>query len=375
MKKTILSIFIAAFAVTAYAQESIWADHLDISPIINEDCSATFRIKAPEAENVILVGDLAKEGNITLEKGEDGIWSWSSAPLETGIYSYLFVVDGVRTIDPDNTYVLRDVRSEFNFFIVERPGEKCPFVSGDVPHGDLAFRWYDCEGTGNERRLTVYTPAEYRKDKGRRFPVLYLLHGMGGDEEAWISLGRAVQILDNMIASGKAEPMIVVMPNGDPAWDAAPGNGDNGNHKPSFQGPCGDEKAFIDSFGEIVSFIDSNYRTIRKSSGRAIAGLSAGGGQTMRISKKFNRTFDYVGLFSASVKDFDGGEGFAEQFGEDPELYFIAIGKDDFLYQENVSLRKFLDEKGYRYEYMETEGGHTWANWRNYLTVFIGKIF
>ena len=245
-----------------------------------------------------------------------------------------------------------------------------------------------------QRRMTIYTPPGY--DKGGKYPVLYLLHGAGGDENAWSELGRAAQILDNLIAMGKAKPMIVVMPNGNPNCQAAPGEWSFGMYTPGFgnsgTGPTEPAVATIPaSFMDIVNYVDANYRTIKKREGRAVCGLSMGGGHTFAISLTYPTTFDYYGLFSAGLHLGSGyrNQPFAEQikndpdfaqqsarlFGSKPKLYWMGMGKTDFLYQSTVDLRDYWDSKGYKYEYIETDGGHIWRNWRIYLTLFAQKIF
>ncbi len=234
-----------------------------------------------------------------------------------------------------------------------------------------------------QRRLTVYTPAGYEKGN-KRYPVFYLLHGMGGDENAWSELGRATQILDNLIAQGKAEPMIVVMTNGNAALQAAPGESSLGYAAPSIQLPKTMEGSFETAFPDVVKFIDSTYRTIAKKQSRAIAGLSMGGYHSMHISKEYPDMFDYVGLFSAAIMPdknvkspiYDNlEEKLAAQFAKKPALYWIAIGDKDFLFKANADYRKMLDEKGYEYGYYETGEGHIWKNWRIYLTEFLPMLF
>lgn len=233
------------------------------------------------------------------------------------------------------------------------------------------------------RRLTVYTPAGY-EDSKESYPVFYLLHGMGGDENAWSELGRAAQILDNLIAQGKAKPMIVVMTNGNASQEAAPGETSAGLLPPTTQLPKTMEGSFETSFPEVVDFIDSHYRTIPQKSARAIAGLSMGGFHSLHISKEYPDMFDYVGLFSAAImpnkgvrspiySDFEGK--LKKQFDKKPALYWIAIGNKDFLYDANNQFRKILDSNNYPYEYFETGDGHIWKNWRIYLTEFIPKLF
>jgi enterochelin esterase family protein len=207
---------------------------------------------------------------------------------------------------------------------------------------------------------------------------------MGGDEEAWIALGRAAQILDNLIAKGKAEPMIVVMPNGNIAQEAAPGESQYGLTTPTFQLPHTMDGLFEEAFPDIISFIDKNYRTLSEKSSRAIAGLSMGGFHSARISAYYPDTFDYIGLFSAAINRGNNPDSpiykntdaqLARQFSNAPKLYWIAIGNSDFLYDENTDYRKKLDKAGYNYQYYESEGGHIWRNWRIYLSKFLPLLF
>jgi enterochelin esterase family protein len=279
--------------------------------------------------------------------------------------------------------MIRDVNTITNVFIIG--GERADFYKvNDVPHGTVSKVWYDSPSLGMDRRLTIYTPAGY-ETSGKRYPVFYLLHGMGGDENAWSELGRATQILDNLIAQGKAEPMIVVMTNGNAALEAAPGESSLGwNAQPTFQLPKTMEGSFETHFPEVVKFIDKNYRTKANKKNRAIAGLSMGGFHSLHISKQYPDMFNYVGLFSAAIMPGknatspvyqDMEKKLATQFAKKPALYWIAIGKTDFLYKANVEYRKLLDEKGYPYEYFENEDGHIWRNWRIYLSEFAPKLF
>ena len=235
------------------------------------------------------------------------------------------------------------------------------------------------------RRLTVYTPAGYEQNKSKKYPVFYLLHGAGGDEEAWIALGRTAQILDNLIAQGKAEPMIVVMTNGNAGEQAAPGESVEGFERiPGMQQRGMMDGAFEMSFPDVVKFVESNWRVYKDKKHRAIAGLSMGGYHSMHISKYYPDMFNYVGLFSAAImpgKDAKSPvyqnieEQLAAQYAKKPALYWIAIGDKDFLYQANNEYRALLDSKGYEYEYYETGEGHIWKNWRIYLTEFVPMLF
>ena len=378
--------------VTMFAQQALWGTAPVVSPEIHDNNTVTFRFKAPKAVRVQLTGDFlpvqknAKfeaPGIVDLKEGQEGVWEYTTPePLKPELYSYSFIVDGLRMNDPANVYLIRDVSTLTNVFIIG--GDRADFYKvNPVPHGTVSRIWYDSAALGLERRMTVYTPAGY-ETSGKRYPVLYLLHGMGGDEEAWISLGRTAQILDNLIAQGKAKPMIVVMPNGNASQEAAPGESSRGMVPPTMQLPKTMEGSYEQAFPEIVKFIDKNYRTIKSKSGRAIAGLSMGGFHSLHISKQYPDMFNYIGLFSAAIMPnkevsspiYENMEGKLKvQFDKNPALYWIAIGKTDFLYKANEEYRKLLDEKGYKYTYYESDEGHIWKNWRIYLTEFVPMLF
>ena len=378
--------------VTMFAQQALWGTAPVASPEIHDNNTVTFRFKAPKAVRVQLTGDFlpvqknAKfeaPGIVDLKEGQEGVWEYTTPePLKPELYSYSFIVDGLRMNDPANVYLIRDVSTLTNVFIIG--GDRADFYKvNPVPHGTVSRIWYDSPALGLERRMTVYTPAGY-ETSGKRYPVLYLLHGMGGDEEAWISLGRTAQILDNLIAQGKAKPMIVVMPNGNASQEAAPGESSRGMVPPTMQLPKTMEGSYEQAFPEIVKFIDKNYRTIKSKSGRAIAGLSMGGFHSLHISKQYPDMFNYIGLFSAAIMPnkevsspiYENMEGKLKvQFDKNPALYWIAIGKTDFLYKANEEYRKLLDEKGYKYTYYESDEGHIWKNWRIYLTEFVPMLF
>ena len=378
--------------VTMFAQQALWGTAPVVSPEIHDNNTVTFRFKAPKAVRVQLTGDFlpvqknAKfetPGIVDLKEGQEGVWEYTTPePLKPELYSYSFIVDGLRMNDPANVYLIRDVSTLTNVFIIG--GDRADFYKvNPVPHGTVSRIWYDSPALGLERRMTVYSPAGY-ETSGKRYPVLYLLHGMGGDEEAWISLGRTAQILDNLIAQGKAKPMIVVMPNGNASQEAAPGESSRGMVPPTMQLPKTMEGSYEQAFPEIVKFIDKNYRTIKSKSGRAIAGLSMGGFHSLHISKQYPDMFNYIGLFSAAImpnKEVSSliyenmEEKLKVQFDKNPALYWIAIGKTDFLYKANEEYRKLLDEKGYKYTYYESDEGHIWKNWRIYLTEFVPMLF
>lgn len=389
-----------AAQVGASAQETVGLNRGDItSPEINKDHSVTFLFVAPQAKEVKMeadflpkqmvktpLGEMETTGTVELEKDAQGVWTYTSGVLSPELHTYSFYVDGVRMTDPNNVYMQRDIFTYTNYFLIDGDLSANYFVR-DVPHGTVSKVWYPSPTLGmDQRRMTVYTPAGY-EDSAKRYPVLYLLHGAGGDENAWSELGRAVQILDNLIAQGKAEPMIVVMPNGNGAQQAVPGEYANSMYKPSFMNARTMDGAIETAFvKDIVSYVDAHYRTQADKRHRAIAGLSMGGFHSLYVSLNNPDTFDYVGLFSAAInrgnpqgeyaaiyKDMDAK--LARQFATPPRLYYIAIGKTDFLYKDNTDYRKRLDAKGYRYEYVETDGGHIWSNWRKYLNWFAPKLF
>ncbi len=395
MKRIYLFVTLLAFALAGRAQENIWMQGGIISPEINADNSVTFRFYAPAAVSVEVTGDFLPTreidtphgkfnvpGAAQLIKGENGMWEYTSAALPSELYSYNFVVDGLAVKDPSNVYIQRDIASLMNYFIIGG-GKADDYKVQNVPHGTVAKVWYPSPSTeSGVRRMSVYTPAGY-EESDKEYPVLYLLHGMGGDEEAWLCTGRAAQILDNLIASGRAKEMIVVMTNGCPQHASAPGESHEGMYKPYNVGSK--NGSFESSFGDVVSFVDGRYRTIKAPSGRAIAGLSMGGMHSYYISANMSDMFGYVGLFSAAVRPFNGDTHkvyndmdakLARLFGSSTlALYYIAIGEDDFLYKENVALRERLDKAEYPYIYVESEGGHTWRNWRDYLVDFAPRLF
>ncbi|MGN1246095.1 MAG: esterase [Muribaculaceae bacterium] len=407
MKKIMFLLVAMMIVATMTAQEALWSGTQVKSPVVNDNGSVTFSIFAPQAKQVQVTGSFLptkmvetpmgkfeQPGVADLQKDDKGVWTFTSGVLASELYTYNIIVDGMAMLDPANVYVNRDVASLTSLFIVKgEPGSKGDLYSvNDVPHGNLAKVWYDSPQLGMKRRMSIYTPPAY--DEGKDYPVMYLLHGAGGDEDAWPTQGRTAQILDNLIASGKAVPMIVVMPNGNASCPAAPGEWWRGMYQPSFMeslNPATQPKASMDeSFMDIVKYVESHYKVRADKAHRAVCGLSMGGGHSFHITKRFPDAFDYVGLFSAGLtiggdqtkpfydvlkSDESMQKQLAALFSAKPKLYWIGIGETDFLYQQNADLRRYLDEKGYKYEYRETDGGHIWRNWRIYLTEFAQKIF
>jgi enterochelin esterase family protein len=391
MKPFFVTLFLGLIGFSLNAQQDLFNENPIVSPEINEDHSVTFRIQAPDAEEVSVTGSLDGENafapiTYVMQEGEDGIWTFTTPVLPSEFYRYHFVVDSVRTVDPANAHAIRDVGNLSNVFVIGE-GQAELYMVKKVPHGTVSYRWYDSPGNGKIRRLTVYTPPGYEKST-EKYPVLYLLHGVGGDEEAWTGSGRASQIMDNLIAQGKAKPMIVVMTNGNVSQEAAPGKGPAGFVKPTFRLPNTMDGKFEESFIDVMTFIEDNYRTTETKAGRAIAGLSMGGFHTANISMHYPNTFDYVGLFSSAlgVRPMGNGgspvyqnidEKLKRQMDNGYKLYWMGMGVDDMpmIYNGNWDFRKKMDDMGMEYEYLETEGGHTWNNWRNYLSIFAQKLF
>ncbi len=342
--------------------------------VINPDYSVTFRYKNPKAVKVEVSGEFM-QGSAPLTE-VDGVWTYTTPPLAPELYFYSLTVDGSPILDL-NWSVVKDIPRWMNYFIISREkGDKGDLYSvHDVPHGTVTSRWYDSATFKNRRHLNIYTPPGYEQNPKKKYPVFYLLHGNACDENSWLDLGRAAQILDNLIAAGKAEPMILVMTNGNPAQQAAPAYyGDtytNGNTLPGIA-------TFPESFPEVIAFIDANYRTIAKKSGRAIAGFSMGGGHTFTISKDYPNTFDYVGLYSAAgsnISDPAQKQKILDMQKNGLKLYYIGCGTEDFLHGSVLNYNKQLDEIGFKYHYRETPGGHVWGPWRIYLTEMAQMVF
>ena len=288
MKRLLVVAAVLLMSAATWAQQALWGTAPVVSPEIHSDNTVTFRLKAPKAVSVQVTGDFLPArpietprgvweapGIADLKEGKDGVWEFTTtAPLKPELYSYSFIVDGLKIMDPSNVYMIRDVATVTNVFIIGG-GRADLYKVNDVPHGTVSRMWYNSPTLGMDRRITVYTPAGY-ETSGKRYPVFYLLHGAGGDEEAWINLGRTSQILDNLIAEGKAEPMIVVMTNGNAWQEAAPGESSKGYTVPSMRPDEAKntvEGAFELAFPDVVKFVEKNFRTKKGRANRAIAGL------------------------------------------------------------------------------------------------------
>ena len=401
MKKLFFLAALCLMGTAAQAQQNLsWGQGPQVaSPDVHADNTVTFNLIAPEAQKVQITGDFLPPkkvefggntydmpGVADLVKDEKGVWSLTTEALKPELYTYNMIVDGVKIIDPLNVYNIRDINNLFSVLLIGGDARTDLYKVNKVAHGTVSKVWYESPTAGLTRRLTVYTPAGY-ETSGKEYPVLYLLHGIGGDENAWSELGRAAQILDNLIAQGKAEPMLVVMTNGNISQEACPGETSEGFKVPTMMLPKTMEGSFETAFPDVVNFIEKTYRVKKDKAYRAIAGLSMGGFHSLFISINHPDMFDYVGLFSAAVdqqqtdpKGFpnvyvDRNAKIDKLFSKNPKLFWIGCGKTDFLYKNNADLRAYLDSKNHKYTYLETEGGHIWRNWRIYLTEFTPLLF
>ena len=357
-----------------------------VSPEVRADGSVIFRLKAPGADSARVFGTFADGmiANVDMTKNDAGIFEAHFGPIASDMYVYTFVVDGVSLLDPSNNVVVRDGSHIESRLII--PGERADLYDArDVPHGVLHTVWYPSPAIGTERRLIVYTPPGYESSE-EAYPVLYLLHGGGGDEEAWISRGRANYILDNLIAAGAAEPMLIVMTNGIPANAAAPGDRPFAPmaNPADTQGPAAMttgqfEESLIE---DVIPFIEGRYRVIAGADHRAIAGLSMGGYHTQKITNAHPGMFSYIGVMSMGIYNrfgnYDGAvhrQQLRALQASHPRLYWIACGKEDFLFDGVTELRALYDDVGFDYTYRESEGGHSWNNWRLYLSELVPMLF
>jgi enterochelin esterase family protein len=338
------------------------------SPVIGNDSRVTFQLYAPKATEVLVRSEgPAPFANQPLTKGDSGVWRLTSQ-VPADLYIYWYDVDGVAVADPRNNRPrvnMSTVRS-----LLEVPGPASEFFAErPVPHGQVAAVHYHSKALGVPRRMHVYTPPDYATS-AQRYPVLYLLHGGGDNDLSWLMAGRANFILDNLIAAAKAKPMIVVMPAG---------------HTPPGQGGTPAADAFArDLLGDVMPYVERNYRTLPGREQRAIAGLSMGGQQTLNVGLTNLDRFSYLGVFSSGWFGENGAATFArnnqallsdQKLNDRIRLFWIATGKDDFVMPSTKATLALLDQHKIRYDYKETEGGHTWPNWRAYLNEFAPLLF
>jgi enterochelin esterase-like enzyme len=362
-----------------------------VSPDILPDNKVTFRVYAKDASKITVSGEWQAGfgASEALVKNDTGLFSLTIGPLKPELYAYTFTVDGVKTIDQSNVQVRRDGSNYQSFFIVPGPESDLYSQKNDVPHGTVSKIWYKSAVLNMDRRVYVYTPAGY-EGSNKKYPVFYLFHGAGGDEDAWTNMGRTAQIMDNLIAQGKAVPMIVVMTNGNANQAGAhnevppiPSMGEQG--MAAYQRYAGKFEEHL--VKDVVPFIEKNYRTLTGMDNRAIAGLSMGGRHTQTITNNNPGMFGYIGVFSMGIMNMGPQNPDAAKLEQERiakletlkksgyKLYWVGCGKDDFVYKGVVTLRETLDKVGLKYTYSESTGGHTWANWRIYLSEFAPLLF
>jgi enterochelin esterase family protein len=347
---------------------------------------------------VTLSGDFAAQGRGTagpMQKDEEGVWSLAVGPLVPDFYSYSFNVDGVRTIDPRNPMVKQGLASLDSMFLV--PGPEAAYEEVQpVPHGEVRAVWYESKTLEGPRRMHVYTPPGYERGS-TKYPVLYLIHGGGDEDSGWSTIGRAGFILDNLIAAGKARPMLVVMPNGSitlPGVTNPMGGGRGATTPEAVAARIAAISKLHDAFVSdlltgIIPHVEATYRILNTRENRAIAGLSMGGAETLRAAPTNLDKFAWIGVFSMGLQEGTNAgvnSDFMQRnaaFFADPEktnkqvkLFWIAVGKDDRTVTDGPrKLSETLKAHDIRHEFHETEGGHTWINWRLYLRDFTQQLF
>lgn len=358
-----LLLFVLVLSCTAGAQER---PAPIVSPQVHADRTVTFRLRAPNAREVKVGGEWGDGAAVV--KDESGVWSATVGPLAPDLYGYSFNIDGVTMIDPANTWV-KPMRSATTS-VLDVPGQKptpCEPLPG-VARGTVHLHDYQSKALGRARRLRVYTPAIYETQNKTRFPTLYLLHGSGDNEATWTEFGRAHVILDNLIAAGKAQPMILVMTDGHALTSNVPNS--RGQNTLAFE---------RDLLQDVMPLVEARYRIRADRNHRAIIGLSMGGNQALIIGLNHRDLFAWVGGMSSSIRE---PEASLSKYFEAPNnpktplrLLWIAIGKDDFLLKENQHFTALLTGKKVRHEYYETQGNHSWPVWRRYLTALAPRLF
>jgi len=351
---TLLVILFSGIVVSAQRPPSI------TSPEVHADNTVTFTYYSRTAKNVSISGEFLT-GPKLMEKDTSGIWRITIGPIKPDIYPYSFWVDSVQIADPNNTYIFPNER--FKRSIVDVPGNT-PLIHSlqNVPHGKVSFRLYKSGTLGTTRELIIYTPPGFDASGKTKYPVLYLIHGGSDIPETWIKVGRANFIADNLIAQGKAKPMIIVMPYG--------------NVRPA---PMPDFTK--DVMNDIIPFIESNYPVLTDTKYRAIAGFSVGGGQTLNIGLTNTSKFSYI----FSYAPFTATEEFRKNFGtyspdaalinKQLKLFTLSVGTEDFLYESVKENMAMFKGKGINLETYFVPGGHTWMNVKMYLATSLQQLF
>lgn len=379
-KKLIFSMICLFMVVGSYAQEL--ANFMGQKPIISPEIKheeVIFRISNPYADTIKLYGSWMEKPTtaVLMKKDKTGVWTAAVPRPKSELYTYNFIVDGLSVTDANNILMQRDGTRYLSVLLL--PGDLTANYFEAKKRGNLSQVWYDSPTIGVTRRMFVYTPYGYENNKGK-YPVLYLLHGAGGDEDAWSTMGRTCQIMDNLIEKGLAKPMLVVMPNGNPGQQAAktallPEKTFDRND-PKFA------DIYVNSIvKDIVPYIEKNYKVIASPGSRALAGLSMGAGHTIRCTNLYPGFFSYICPLSNGIRiaddkakaDYDNQFKALKKAGY--KLYFLACGDTDFLFESAKLLDKTLTDNGLKHTFYVTPGGHTWSNWRIYLNNFAPLLF
>lgn len=379
-KKHLFSILFVLLAWGSYAQElaNFAGQKPIISPEIKEQ-EVFFRISNPYADTVKLYGSwMAKPSqSVLMKKDKTGLWTVSISKPSAELYTYHFIVDGMQVTDANNVLMQRDGTRYLSVLLI--PGELSANYFEANKRGNLSQVWYDSPTIGVNRRMFVYTPYGYESSK-EKYPVLYLLHGAGGDEDAWNTMGRTRQIMDNLIEKGLAKPMLVVMPNGNPGQQAAKTS--MLPEKPFDRNDPKFADLYVNSIiNDIVPYIEKNFKVIANPKSRAIAGLSMGAGHTIRVTNLNPGFFTYICPLSNGIRiaDEKAKSDYNIQFQNlkkgGYKLYFLACGDSDFLIEPARLLDKTLTENGLKHTFFVNSGGHTWSNWRIYLNQFAPLLF
>ncbi|TRX22288.1 esterase [Flavobacterium franklandianum] len=352
------------------------------SPQVHEDKTVTFEYLAPNAQKVLLSGQFLTGGPVEMKKGEQGIWRTTVGPIAPDMYPYNFEVDGVGVMDPGNVNYFPNERFKGSILLV--PGNQPRmYEMRNVPHGSVNYEYYPSleNSTGY---LVVYTPPGYDASPDKSFPVFYLISGTTDTEETFYKVGNVNWILDNLIAEGLAKPMIVVMPYGNVAARIAEQNG-----KPKPEDPARESEASNarmkqlenDLIKNIIPYIESNYRAIKKRESRAIGGFSRGGGQTLRAAYGNLDTFGSICCYSASASPKDMDNDFS-YIGKNPEqtnaqlkLNWVSVGNSDFMYPSTVEYMNYLNAHNIKYQGLITSGGHTWMNVKKFMIESLQLLF
>lgn len=379
---TRLLLLVALLGISGFANSQPPRGPLILSPQVNTGKTVTFRYLAPGAKAVKLNAQFEK-GPLPMTKDTAGIWSVTTGPVTPDIYPYSFLVDGITVMDPANVAFFPNER--FKASLVDIPGDT-PLVHSlqDVPHGTITYEYYPSLA-GTTGTLVIYTPPGYDKDAAKQYPVFYLISGTTDTEETWFKVGKTNFILDNLIAAGKAKPMIIVMPYGNiEARIAEQNSGIKPGDPTSREGA--DALIRAKNFGNdlvkrVIPYVESNYRAIPDRNSRAVGGFSRGGGQTLRAAFENMDKFAWVCCYSAYLSTQEMERSYQPVYSNPDntnklfKLLWISVGTDDFLYKPTIEFIDFLKAKKVNYKSLITDGGHTWMNTKKYLAATAQLLF